>query len=1071
MGPSFRPTNAPELRPVRAASARTWSVSRLGTYYRLAAAILGDTVAAEDVTFGAFEVVWRRRRKIATVEVFESELMRQVVAGCKSRGPRSGDATFRRAALRLSAPGESQKRWYDPHDTLDWSHEPRPAETSSGFASEAEPYPPETGAGSFDTALRSLGVEDRIVLVLHHATDMAPDAIASALGTTPQAVEARLGHVDATLTAALEHDEMADPGRRPRRHPAAEEIRRRLPLPAAAPQSLLDRAEMRMTLVSLGGQPRLGVRLRFAIPIAFLLLTVAFVGSGAWRAVANVPLSTLAPGHLPATVDAFGRVDTAVSWAIRGTDLYITRDGGASWSESTVPVGSVSDRDSQLLWPDVYYPFFLDSSHGWMLTWEPAGSDRYTLTVHRTADGGRTWRSATLRGVYPGFGDVQFTDQKHGWLTIVRPDTLDALSQSWTGILRWSPDPTQAIPRYVIPDDATTILATSDGGQTWSLRSTFPGIAAVRFVGEKEGWGELTTTQAGSVDAIVHTTDGGRTWTKSSLPEAVTVQCQSVPAPRLPVRDGGRLRLALPCLQTIPFVVPAEPGASETLWSIPPALVGLVSADGGRTWAMEGTTTESGRILQTSLALNLARIGREQPLLSLPPDGSVELATFDGPPAVAAAASVSFDAGATWKPLSLPALVPLQSIEFAGPRDVWIAAGDAVTGGAWGRPGPTYKTTEGGESWAPVLGALPLPSRPQIVETPAVETQAPAPETPYPTEPVLAEQVLDVGFSGGLGWVQTESSVWMTGANVRAQVGLPAVGTIQVIGPDNLVLVSGPVPRPDSTTDSELRVYRWSGGDWHMSAFAVGQDNAGMPWAHFADAGHGVVYIPAFDENGPVPSACRRYVTADGGATWKEETAACVSGAVFVDDSTGFAFSPPDSILALQITTDGGATWRATRLPELAGYTPVALVAFAREPSGILDAAYLWKGSSDEMIELIHSADGGRSWSLDGHLSGRFGAIAYRGGAGEFVAFAPQEGAAGQTTQVTVDRGKHWTETAAEGLVGDVAWVEFETAAHGWAVVNAPCSQSSTSCGGNSIYETTDGGASWHEVWPPYGMR
>ena len=145
--------------------------------------------------------------------------------------------------------------------------------------------------------------------------------------------------------------------------------------------------------------------------------------------------------------------------------ILATTDGGATWS--TQNPGSATWLNA------VAFP---DNSHGWAV-----GSNG---TILATADGGVTW-STQASGTTAELSGVAFSDADHGW----------AVGSTWVDA----------------PDEDTgywgTILATADGGVTWStqvsgVRAYFSGVA---FPDATHGW-------VAEFDSIWTTGDGGTTW-------------------------------------------------------------------------------------------------------------------------------------------------------------------------------------------------------------------------------------------------------------------------------------------------------------------------------------------------------------------------------------------------------------------------------------------------------------------------------------------------------------------------------------------------------------------------------
>ncbi|HVC32962.1 MAG TPA: YCF48-related protein [Chloroflexota bacterium] len=171
--------------------------------------------------------------------------------------------------------------------------------------------------------------------------------------------------------------------------------------------------------------------------------------------------------------------------------IFSTTDGGQTW---TMLVGLQNAAALS----------FVDPLHGWVAgddgspgggtVWSPGAQDLSfdpwtaaalgARNVLETDDGGHGWRT-----VYRGWGQIvwlRFFDRVHGLLV-----TLSAPDHPGPGL-----------------------LATSDGGATWSWKAGISGVApvlAVDFPNPRDGW-VAVRTDAGTVE--LRTTDnGGLSWT------------------------------------------------------------------------------------------------------------------------------------------------------------------------------------------------------------------------------------------------------------------------------------------------------------------------------------------------------------------------------------------------------------------------------------------------------------------------------------------------------------------------------------------------------------------------------
>jgi photosystem II stability/assembly factor-like uncharacterized protein len=189
---------------------------------------------------------------------------------------------------------------------------------------------------------------------------------------------------------------------------------------------------------------------------------------------------------------------TAATWNI--SMLFVTRDGGVSWSPQSLPISTWTCR------PRV--PTFTDSLHGMAIACDATGKH----VLLETSDGGRTWNVRALpfarsgltpppasqsgwRGPWPE--QVGFADAANGWAVLcngfgfgVDFYRTDDGGRSWHDLsatlnhqvgscpdinflnpyagLAWKIDPVNQM-QY--------LYATTDGGNTWNLTSSSPWVS------------------------------------------------------------------------------------------------------------------------------------------------------------------------------------------------------------------------------------------------------------------------------------------------------------------------------------------------------------------------------------------------------------------------------------------------------------------------------------------------------------------------------------------------------------------------------------------------------------------
>ena len=414
-------------------------------------------------------------------------------------------------------------------------------------------------------------------------------------------------------------------------------------------------------------------------------------------------------------------VGNSNGWAL-GDDgtIVFTKDGGVSWQQASGLKGSPLNSICMT-----------SQSAGWVV-------GDFGL-VAKTTDGGKTWqledvsqqRTSAGQRVTVGevrFNAVYFVDAESGWIV---GDAGVILATS-NGGKSWSlqEGPIRENLRGVYFRDRQSgwavgengvMLSTQDGGKTWALaRRGKSTLNTVIFVDDNSGW----ATGAGGV--IMETRDGGKSWqTQSSGTYANLTGIQFVGTNHGFVFGGGSLletdntggdwhpltRLVRPRLSTVQFV------DSQKGWAV--GEVGALSTeDGGRSW----------RSLHSDLRLNSVCFINGQTGWAAGQSGIVvtadggkhwhvqRQAEFDldnicfingttGWASDWAAGQIiiwrTVDGGNTWESHSLNTSVPIQRLYFS----------DAQRGWALGKRGSLWSTEDAGVNWILLLPGLPsIPS-------------------------------------------------------------------------------------------------------------------------------------------------------------------------------------------------------------------------------------------------------------------------------------------------------------------------------------------------------------------------
>ena len=884
-----------------------------------------------------------------------------------------------------------------------------------------------------------------------------------------------------------------------------DELHRRTKAPGAAPESIHEHVrDLRsMQLVRAAGSRRSSHAVRDLLGLAAAVAIVAAVGAGLLIRQSNQP-ATGVDGPKDG-IEAFSRIDSRTAWAESGSDLYVTRDGGETWSKGTLPGGKspgqvysgASGGTSEATtvptptatptsvglegssnpvksdpgagndpnWyeglPNHYYPDFIDADRGWLLSWKVSGgadgSAAYALTVWRTSDGGRSWQPAAVPGTYRGMGVVQFVDASHGWITVIRSDSTAGSTggQTSTGSDGSAASTPTAGPTIVLPSDTVTILATADGGATWSPISTIAAVALPHFVSPTEAWGYAYTDPTARATSVIHSTDRGRTWSTATLPiPAGDTVAPAWPAP--PANANGSLTIRLAAGQSDSFDI-----------------LSFASIDDGKTWTLESTQPAGG---DTSYAINSLAA------LVNPPDGQ-PIVVGTATPGDATAASpfkATFDGGASWTIYPTAGLpgVPT-SAEWTSSDDVWVMT--AGTDGFMGTSGKLYATRDAGKTWQPLLGAPAWPASREPVKTPAVVYVTPAPEQVQSSYTIQEAGRIDASA----GWVLTQDDA-SGDKYLRLTQDGGATWSEPRLAPDGYVtqmldLNHGWILRPSLADTETVTVSRTADGGrtWLESVVEVGALPAATnSWfsstaVHFRDALHGelLATFGEVDPQGAAPSApwnCERFESSDGGATWSSPIdSPCLSGVTFQDETFGYASDARMSPY-LYVTVDGGRTWTRGALPDgMTVGTTNAAALVQRHADGTLRALVSW-GPDASAFSILASGDGGLTWTLAGTAVG-------------LPPNGPKVAAAGEDRWVAVDSpnfpavlasddgGATWTSASDQVLPGAAASVQFVNQSDGWMVaVDTACTSSPTcSTPATAIYATRDGGATWTPIFTP----
>jgi photosystem II stability/assembly factor-like uncharacterized protein len=673
-----------------------------------------------------------------------------------------------------------------------------------------------------------------------------------------------------------------------------------------------------------------------------------------------------------------------------------TNDGGATWTDVSPP--SVPNRT----WH--HAQFFLDANHGWVTeVSRTADACASQATTFMTSDGGRTWQqggsvalklSAPEDDVFNVSGPVNnmdFIDQKHGWLTVVSPPS----------------HPTGG------PGDMTMltmVYSTADGGMHWALMATNPGkallgasgcptnfyapVSDVSFVSDTSGWLAIACTPG---LLMLATRDAGATWSARPLPAC---SC-NVYQPH--VLDAGHL--VVTGQQGSPVMLTtADGGATWTQRHVPQAamtgfsfadpsrgwMVGIAqlpnsyetvvyrTVDGGQSWSLVGkpgfATVASNPKAYFPIS-GVQFLNDTTGFVTLGAEAGTNGQTDPGAPILQILKTG--DGGRTWNTVlkQVPA-TPCSGMyrePFNGPVDVWpVKVASATT--AWARGG--LRTSDGGAHWKDVSSTALREGTVTAL---------------YP--PNFADFYLD----GDHAW---EAAIYGSKTTCSDHVTVFATAdggqTWQPSGSIALNLPSGNFADAlqlgfTSAQSGWLFVPRSESNDMmapQLTAAALySTSDGGLTWRHVADLGDSQlknISTPADSQNckpmlgqitfssatvGWLSLNCAdpaMLVTRDGGLTWKPASTS-FGGALptFVDANHGLVESYGGKIAgpSLLATSDGGATWQP--LPPLpsTGYIMATSYVDASNLFALLTPPGWSKGTGGKDW-LYRSGDGGQSWQL-----------------------------------------------------------------------------------------------------------
>jgi photosystem II stability/assembly factor-like uncharacterized protein len=636
-----------------------------------------------------------------------------------------------------------------------------------------------------------------------------------------------------------------------------------------------------------------------------------------------------------------------------------------------------------------------------------------------TGDGGWVWQNPLPQG--NDLNDVTFVDAAHGW-AVGMGGLILATSD---GGATWSVQrPAESLGNlfpfgytlYAVTfvdlqhgwavGESGVILTTSDGGRHWTAQDPDnqafdTALCAITFIDSAHGWAVGNYGQDGP--KILTTSNGGADWSVATLPTDVRVNDVAFTDATHGWVVGG---------STHPdgswdsvFLTTSNAGAS---WSTQPVtnpdpdsnpLLAITFVDASHGWVVGPsesvlTTTDGGTTWVRHGSMDLEGYACED--VTFVDDSHGWVISAD-------AVYVTSSGGATWMKQSLP--VDSGSLTA-------IAFPDTSHGCVVGERGSIFITSNGGTTWNDFPGTNSM-SLYDVAFSDSTHGWAVGYDYSW--------TVPNLGYYGGILATSNGGATWSVQSDGGATEGLKGVAASDA---DHVWAVGN----------------RWDGGLGKRIGVVIATSNGGATWneqtpPQATDSLNDVDFISA-THGWAVGYAGTILVTKDGGDTWTTQDSGTNEdfwAVSFVDAYRGWAAGNSGTIVA---TSDGGSTWRAQTSGTTQELWDVCFV----------DAIHGWAVAWGDAI--IATDDGGDTWKEQNNISGGSGTLHLDG-----VCFvdANHGWAVGDRVIATSDGGATWTSQYAGG--GDLQAIDFTDTAHGWAVGDAG-TIIATSTGGRPL--TTD---------------
>jgi photosystem II stability/assembly factor-like uncharacterized protein len=357
-----------------------------------------------------------------------------------------------------------------------------------------------------------------------------------------------------------------------------------------------------------------------------------------------------------ASVEHAGLMSSGGIWAVAGSYLLTSTDGGSTWHASNFPagvgwIGPVFALDPQHVW---VVDLFDASYSGPAANPTPTGG---TLYLQRTGDGGKTWQQSSVSGDFEcPLQAMSFVDAEHGFILCSAYGTPESEGNDGT------------IPAT---QGSGTLLRTVDGGATWQVVSRSVGPSMGFTASDAHTLWAADDYESSTRGLALHVSrDAGVSWSTVELPELTTLASlggsdASVAAgPTFVDASNGTLALAV--------IDPNEPRYSVWFYH---------TSDAGRTWSLvkKEAPVEDGY-------MPIVAVGRQWAMQS----------------SSGQAVTVSGDLGATWTEVDEAGLPGDAEIV---PRFAWLDFADAdhaaLVLNRADAPSVLMLSSDGGRSWRP----------------------------------------------------------------------------------------------------------------------------------------------------------------------------------------------------------------------------------------------------------------------------------------------------------------------------------------------------------------------------------